>query len=235
MAQAPYEPLDQAHFAQLTHKTAFLTLLATGCRRSELHAADRSRIQIGPNWDWVTLLPTPNFRAKFQARAPDADRDRHWRVRSLPEDCPHRDKLNCPVRALKLYIQASDNRRRKNHHLFIPVTLATSDPFSANTITSWIKKVLLHAYNSATPELLEKFGVDREELDLFRPAHELRALGPSFSFASSHPALHDILRQCYWERHTVFTRHYLRDVSFRNAQGVRQLAEHVLPGAPDPL
>ena len=116
LAQAPYEPLEKAQFSQLAQKTAFRTLRATGCRRSELHAADKRRVQTGQigNGAHSSLHPT---LSKIPARAPDADRGRHWQVRALPEDSPHKDKLNCPVKALKLYIKASDNRRRKNHHL----------------------------------------------------------------------------------------------------------------------
>ena len=232
LSRAPYEPLEQCDFDHLTYKTVFLVLLGTACRRSELHALDRTRPQHHKDWEWVDLLPTPGFKAKFQSRSHDSDRDRHWHLKALPAGpMSTKDRAKCPVRALRQYLRRSDKKRRGTTKLFIPIANDKND-ITANTITSWVKKVILRAYKDATPAILKKLEVPVTEPNLFRPAHELRALGPSYSFASSHPALQDVLRSGYWKRPGTFIRHYLKDVQVQTQSGLFMLAEHVLPGAP---
>lgn len=232
LSRPPYEPLDTCDFDHLTYKTVFLVLLGTACRRSELHALDRTRLQHHTGWEWVDLLPTPGFKAKFQARGHDPDRDRHWHLKALPSGATSaKDRAKCPVRALRQYLKRSDRKRRGTTKLFIPIA-NDKDDITANTITSWVKKVILQAYRSATPEVLKRFGVSQTEPNLFRPAHEIRALGPSYSFASSHPTLQDVLRSGYWKQPNTFIRHYLKDVQVASNDGLYKLAEHVLPGAP---
>ena len=233
LSRAPYEPIERCSFTHLTHKAVFLVLLGTACRRSELHALDRTRLQHREEWEWVDLLPTPGFRAKFQARSNEPERDRHWHLRALPQTqvTSSRDKAKCPVRALRQYLLISDTKRQGTTKLFIPISGGKNE-IRANTITSWIKKVIIHAYGVATPRIMAKLQVPNTEPNLFRATHEGRALGPSYSFASSHPALQDVLRSCYWKRHNTFIKHYLKDVTVTQQNGVFTLAEHVLPGAP---
>ena len=231
LAQAPFEPLAEAPLELLTLKTVFLVLLGTACRRSELHALVRDRIQQGPNWEWVNLLPTAGFRAKFQSRADDATVDRHWHLKALTSEvAPSRkERLNCPVRALKRYLRVTDRVRTGTDKLFI--STVSYSGVVANTITSWVKRTILYAYQRATPEQLKRFGIPTNEPNLFRPAHEIRALGPSYAFASSHPSINEILRSGYWKSSSTFIKHYLKEVTIQASDGVYALAEHVLPGS----
>ena len=45
----------------LTLKTVFLTLLASGARRGEIHAIAYSTITHAPNWTNIVLSPVPGF------------------------------------------------------------------------------------------------------------------------------------------------------------------------------
>ena len=229
LGREPYEPLGEASMESLTYKTAFLVLLGSACRRSELHALDANRTQPGPNWEWVNLLPSAGFRAKFQARAGDAQVDRHWHLKALSkQEFSNTDRLNCPVRALRRYLRVTARVRTNTTKLFISTQSHTA--IVANTITSWIKRIILSAYQHATPEVLRRFKIANQEPDLFRPAHELRAIGPSYAFASSHPSLHEILKSGYWKSPDTFIKHYLKEVTVEHNH-VFQLAEHVLPGS----
>lgn len=228
-----YEPLRKASLKHLTWKTAFLVILGSGCRRSELHALDFSRLEHDSHWSWVNLLPSPGWRAKYQFKDPDPNRSRVYRLHSLPASDTE-DRHSCPVRALRLYLKATaDRRTRHNNSLFLPISGSTKK-LSANTISSWIKSVVTQAYAQATPDDLRLFQIPPGEPDLFRSAHELRALGTSLSWSTTNSSLHDIMRACYWRSHTVFTSHYLRLVSTQTTDGLRHLASHSLPGATAP-
>jgi hypothetical protein len=60
---SPFEPLDVISFKFLTYKCCFLLALATGRRRSELHAlsVSESCIRFAADKSSVTLLTDPAF------------------------------------------------------------------------------------------------------------------------------------------------------------------------------
>ena len=66
LGQPPFEPLGQIDMKHLTLKTVFLVTLATGHRRSEVHALRRDSLQRREQWQSVTLYPDPHFVAKMQ-------------------------------------------------------------------------------------------------------------------------------------------------------------------------
>ena len=65
---SPFEPLDLISFKFLTYKCYFPLALATGRRRSELHAlsVSESCIRFAADKSLVTLLTDPAFLAKNQ-------------------------------------------------------------------------------------------------------------------------------------------------------------------------
>ena len=105
LTKAPFEPLRKASLKHLTFKTVFLLALASGKRRSEIHAWLNKNIRHQADWSKVSLYPSPSFLAKnhlakegpecvapvvIPALAPTLDK-------SLKED-----RSLCPVRALRL-------------------------------------------------------------------------------------------------------------------------------------
>ena len=68
LSAPPFEPLGQILLKFLTWKVAFLLLLASGSRRSEVHALSHDKIAHGGGWKWVTLEPISSFVAKTQLR-----------------------------------------------------------------------------------------------------------------------------------------------------------------------
>ena len=90
-----FEPLQSCGFKELTFKTVFLTALATGRRRSEIHAFSSAEVQFS-NVS-VSLCTFPGFLAKNQLPS----------VVSGPVSVPcltgqDINPLLCPVRALRI-------------------------------------------------------------------------------------------------------------------------------------
>ena len=160
----------------LSCKTAWLVLLGTACRHSQLHAGARERFQQGPHWEWVNLSPTAGFRAKFLSRADDATVDRHWHLKALTKEAvpSRKERRNCPVRALRQYFKVIDRVRTGSDELFI--STQSYSGIVANTIASWAKR-LKYAYQRATPEVLERFRIPTNEPNLLDQlmSYELRS------------------------------------------------------------
>ena len=64
LTKAPFEPLRKASLKHLTFKTVFLLALASGKRRSEIHAWLNKNIRHQADWSKVSLYPSPSFLAK---------------------------------------------------------------------------------------------------------------------------------------------------------------------------
>ena len=236
LTEPPFEPLEEASMKHLTWKTAFLVLWGTACRRSELHALDFETFVRAPDWSYVELYTTPDYRAKFQR----SDEPRMYVVRRL--DAPSgEDAKCCPVRALRIYLDRTNNVRDRRRRLFLSINPKVRD-IVANTVSSWIKSTILQAYSPsgdlAHDEQLRRIYEitpdERAKLNLHRPAHEVRAQSASYRFASTNCALTAILKACYWKRSHVFITYYLRDVTVKDKERLYRLSHQVFPGEPGP-
>ena len=66
LTKAPFEPMKDTDFKHLTLKTAFFLALASGKRRSEIHAWVANKVSnLGP-WEKVALFPSLDSIAKNQ-------------------------------------------------------------------------------------------------------------------------------------------------------------------------
>ena len=83
-------------------KTAFLVLLGTACRRSELHALDLRHIKHSDDWSSVEFYPLPDFRAKNQ-HLDDSSLPQTYSIQALGTFSSE-NSLLCPVRALCIYL-----------------------------------------------------------------------------------------------------------------------------------
>ena len=137
LAKPPFEPLAQASFHYLTVKTVFFIAVASGQRRSTLHALTLEPGHIRWESAGVRLIPRAGFLAKNQTASSQKDLQIF-----LPSLSAHssvmQDKLWCPVRALKWYMDRSSSLRT-SPDLFIS-TVAPHSRVSPKTISRWIVK-----------------------------------------------------------------------------------------------
>ena len=64
--KAPFEPMKDTDLKHLTLKTVFLLALASGKRRSEIHAWVANKVSNLGQWEKVALFPSSDFIAKNQ-------------------------------------------------------------------------------------------------------------------------------------------------------------------------
>ncbi|XP_067673432.1 uncharacterized protein [Haliotis asinina] len=202
LVSTDYELLHDKEFEQITFKTFFLVALATAARISELHALDVNRVQferirhgrvfLGLRWDFVAKNQLPG------------QPDRRFTIPPLstilgPDDVD--DSSLCPVRALRIFLAASQDRRRLCKRLFIPLSSTFRAEVSRTTLSFWMRATILRAYAFA---------------GLPPPAasnpHETRALASTMALHSN-CSLTSIMEGCFWRSDTVFPSHYLRDLS----------------------
>ena len=110
LVSAPFEPCEDVSLKFLTLKTVFLTALATGLRRSELHALSRSSILRHPQGEWIQLKTKVGFLAKTQLHRSN-DFFKPIRIPALTTVLTpdHADRRLCPVRMLNSYLRRTQH------------------------------------------------------------------------------------------------------------------------------
>ncbi|CAG2229446.1 unnamed protein product [Mytilus edulis] len=134
----PFEPAEKVEIKFLSYKCCFLLALASGRRRSEIHAFSTADYCLRFNRDKssVTLLTDPAFLAKNQIPGRGSE---PIVIPALPVDSS--SKVLCPIRSLTLYLQRTQSlRTSSNSRLFIPINKGKQD-LSVKTISSWICKL----------------------------------------------------------------------------------------------
>lgn len=188
-----FEPLQTCGFKELTFKTVFLTALATGRRRSEIHAFSATDAQFSDGS--VSLCTFPGFLAKNQLPS----------VVSCPISVPSLkgqdvNPLLCPVRALRIYLERVNPRRKGRKRLFISHLDSYEKEISCDSISRWIVQTIKLAY-----------AVNKLELGSVN-AHEVRALASSWAWSNRVP-LDDVIKAGFWSSENSFIRFYLRETS----------------------
>ena len=119
--------------------------------------------------------------------------------RDMPEDL-----TLCPVRALKIYLQKTDVvRKPEQKKLFISYRKNFKKDVAKNTISGWLRKLILLAYEKASPETKRLFKVK---------AHDVRSMASSWAFLHN-ASMDNIMTACSWRCHSTFTSYYLRDLT----------------------
>jgi integrase len=202
---SPFEPLDLISFKFLTYKCCFLLALATGRRRSELHAlsVSESCIRFAAVKSSVTFLTDPAFLAKNQLSEKGSG------IIVIPA-LPNSGPTNlCPVRTLLKYLDTAFGVRSKDsNRLFVPIKQGQND-ITAKAISSWICSTVMLAYKSAGITL------PRNQVK----AHEVRAIASSWSIFNS-ASLTEILSAGFLRSDNTFYYHYLRFMPLVSAQKV---------------
>ena len=207
LQKAPYEPMNTCMLADLTKKTAFLVMLATAKRTSEVWAFSAD-IKFGSGKQSATLDFLPGFIAKTQR----ADHPEDFGSVTIPAlahilNRDDTDRLNCPVRALRYYLDRTSRLMPKRQpRLFVSFKPGHEKDIAKATISGWLKAVIRQAYSDASSEDLVHMAVP-----VCQP-RELRAIGTSLAFHQHH-SITQVMGAATWRRQGTFAQHYLRDIS----------------------
>ena len=209
LTRAPFEPMQDASLKHLTFKTVFLLALASGKRRSEIHAWLNKYVRYRENYSKVALSPSPNFLSKNQlaregpgsvstvvipALAPTLDR-------SLAHD-----RTLCPVRALRFYVDRTKDLREGKELLFVSFKKGMNKDIAPATISSWIKQTIILCYQLS----------DKEAHTLHQiKAHDVRAFAASTAFHAG-SSLEQVLTACHWKSHN--SQFYLKEVAWADSE-----------------
>ena len=208
LTKAPFEPLQKVSLKHLTFKMIFLLALGSEKHRSEIHAWVNRNIRHQSDWSKVSLCPSPSFLSKNQlawegpdivapvvipALAPTLDR-------SLTED-----RSLCPVRALRYYLDKTQDLRNNKELVFISFKKYINKDISPD-ISSWIKQTVILCYQLSDQELLALHQVK---------AHDVRAFTASKAFQGG-VSLEQILSACHWKSHNT-SQFYLKDVAWADS------------------
>ena len=195
LTKAPFEPLAEASLRNLTIKTVFLVAIASGQRRSALHALSSAPGHIRWERTGVRLIPNPSYIAKNQT-ASSAPVEIFIQPISAHSSISE-DKVWCPVRALKYYWHRTQSKR-SGDQLFV-ITKEPFSPASRDTISKWI----VAAIRAAGDEALAP-GVAPH-------AHDTRSVSTSWALFSG-VSVEEIHRAAYWRSPNSFISFYLRDI-----------------------
>jgi len=190
----------------LTLKTVFLTLLASGARRSEVHALDYAGFQRDEQWRFVILKPHNGFVSKTQLRASGSSILNSFKIPALIPSLSaslQEERTLCPVRALKIYLARTQDRRQGKKLLFVAHKKSHNSDICKNTLSGWVRTLLLKCYEDAPDDILSLQNTK---------THEIRALAASLAFRGNLD-LEEIMQACSWKSHSTFSSFYLRDVS----------------------
>ena len=204
LLKAPFEPLHTASLKHLTYKTVFLVGMSSACRISELHALDARKIVHDADWLNVWLEPNSLFMAKTQ-KDRKLSSTRQIKIPNLSQFVgPHEpDRLLCPVRALRYYLDRTKHMRAHKKCLFISLQPGRKSDITKQSINIWFRNTIKLAY-ALSGEQDQKLGRVS--------AHAVRSLVSSLAFERS-LSLAAVLKACHWRNNTTFTTYYLKDVT----------------------
>ena len=118
------------------------------------------------------------------------------------------DRSLCPVRALRYYLDKTQDLRQGNELVFVSFKKGFTKDISPATISSWIKQTVILCYELS----------DQEALTLHQvKAHDVRAFAASKAFQGG-ISLDQILAACHWKSHNTFTQFYLKDVAWADSE-----------------
>ncbi len=191
----PFEPCQSSSLRDLTIKTVFLLAMASGRRCSELHA-----LAIDDHIVFSRSGATLHFRPGFLSKNERCDF-----VSSplfIPYLCPsftavsRHERLGCPVRALRWYLDKTRIVRGKTKQLFV----TSCKPYKAAakaTIAGWLV------------EAIKKSGAVKGGKS--PNAHSTRAISSSWAFSHG-LTVNEIVNTVSWRTPTTFITTYLKDL-----------------------
>ena len=230
LTKAPFEPMKDSDLKHLTLKTAFLLALASGKRRSEIHAWVASKVANLGQWEKVVLFPSSDFIAKNQLAREGSQSVSPVTIPALTTIVDRQfkeDRTLCPVRALRFYLDRTKDLRGSRSLLFISFKKGHTSDIRPATLSSWLKQTILLCYKQA----------DKQALDLVQvKAHDIRAFAASKGFYGG-VSVDQIMQACHWKAHNTFTNFYLKDLTWSDTDNNMYLgpvvaAQQVLDPSP---
>ena len=207
LTKAPFEPMKDTDLKHLTLKTAFLLALASGKRRSEIHAWVANKVSNLGQWEKVALFPSSDFIAKNQLAREGSQSVSLVTIPALTTIVDRQfkeDRTLCPVRALRFYLDRTKDLRGSRSLLFITFKKGHTSDIRPATLSSWLKQTILLCYKQA----------DQQALDLVQvKAHDIRAFAASKAFYGG-VSVDQIMQACHWKAHNTFTNFYLKDLTW---------------------
>ena len=152
LTKAPFEPMKDTDLKHLTLKTAFLLALASGKRRSEIHAWVANKISNLGQWEKVALFPSSDFIAKNQLAREGSQSVSPVTIPALTTIVDRRfkeDRTLCLVRALRYYLDRTKDLRGSRSLLFISFKKGHTSDIRPATLSSWLKQTILLCYKQA--------------------------------------------------------------------------------------
>ena len=206
LTKAPFEPMKDTDLKHLTLKT-FLLALASGKRRSEIHAWVANKVSNLGQWEKVALFPSSDFIAKNQLAREGSQSVSPVTIPALTTIVDRQfkeDRTLCPVRALRYYLDRTKDLRGSRSLLFISFKKGHTSDIRPATLSSWLKQTILLCYKQA----------DQQALDLVQAkAHDIRAFAASKAFYGG-VSVDQIMQACHWKAHNTFTNFYLKDLTW---------------------
>ena len=161
----------------------------------------------------VQLEFLPDFLAKNQVPCDDSPAITipSLEVLVCPDDP---DRVNCPVRALKIYRnRVNKHRSPGQRRLFISYNLSYTKDIQKPALARWLVALIKEAYQWALATDLSGY------IPLNAPsAHEIRAWSSSLAHVNGLP-VRQLLAAAYWRHEDVFINHYLRDGARLTGEG----------------
>ena len=187
----------------LTWKTLFLTLLASGSRRGEIHAIKAQGVRVAEDGSHVSLIPDPEFIPKAGLKRPDVLKT--IRIYALGTDQAPGDgnRSLCPVRCIEEYKKRTKDKRKDKKLFFVHTQAGRKGEVHKNTLSSWIRQLLLFCYKNPSENAAELLGTR---------THEIRGLAHTLSYVGMSSMEH-ILQAGSWKNHSTFTSAYLKDLT----------------------
>ena len=230
LTKAPFEPMKDSDLKHLTLKTAFLLALASGKRRSEIHAWVVNKVANLGQWEKVALFPSTDFIAKNQLAREGSQSVSPVTIPALTTIVDRQfkeDRTLYPVRALRFYLARTKDLRGSRSLLFISFKKGHTSDIRPATLSSWLKQTILLCYKQA----------DQQALDLAQvKAHDIRAFAASKAFYGG-VSVDQIMQACHWKAHNTFTNFYLKDLTWSDTDNNMYLgsvvaAQQVLDPSP---
>ena len=199
LTKPPFEPMKDTDLKHLTLKTALLLALASGKRRSEIHARVANKVSNLGQWEKVALFPSSDFIAKNQLAREGSQSVSPVTIPALTTIVDRQfkeDRTLCPVRALRFYLDRTKDLRGSRSLLFISFKKGHTSDIRPATLSSWLKQTILLCYKQA----------DQQALDLVQvKAHDIRAFAASKAFYGG-VSVDQIMQACHWKAHNTFTK-----------------------------
>ena len=196
LAGPPFEPIHTAPLRSVAVKTAFLLQLASARRGSWVHSCRIDACHLRWENGGVRLLPSLLLDKNQSVSFTPSE----VFLLSLKEFSPD-DRVHCPVRALKWYLELTKPLRGDEKALFIrsrePYTKATK-----STVAGWVKEAIAGAFSHLPKERRQRMGIR---------AHDTRGVATTWATMAGVP-FEAIMDAAAWSRPQTFAQFYLKDL-----------------------